>query len=61
MYSNLQNTILCAGKYVTNDVGEEYLASLERSVRTKDRSRPGRQLTLNGALPAAADTAGMAA
>lgn len=53
-----------AGKYVTNDVGAEYLESLERSVRTKDRSRPGRQLSLNGALPAAAAataTAGSAA
>lgn len=50
-----------AGKYVTNDVGPEYLASLERSVRTKDRSRPGRQISLNGALPAAVATAGTAA
>ena len=53
-----------AGKYVTADVGPEYLESLERSVRTKDRSRPGRQVSLtvsNGALPAAAATAGTAA
>ncbi|KAK9916686.1 hypothetical protein WJX75_005805 [Coccomyxa subellipsoidea] len=55
------DTSCFTGKYVTNDVGPEYLASLERSVRTKDRSRPGRQISLNGALPAAVATAGTAA
>lgn len=51
-----------AGEYVTKDVGPEYLELLEKSVRTKDRSRPGRQLaSLNGAPPAVAAIASTAA
>jgi uncharacterized protein YcfJ len=52
----MMRVVFTSGTYVTRDVDAEYLDSLERSVRTKDRSRPGRQLPLdfNGALPAAA-------
>lgn len=35
-----------AGVYVTNDVGDEYLRSLELSARGKDRLRPGRSISL---------------
>lgn len=49
------------GTYVTRDVAPEYLASLEASSRTRDRLRPGRQVSLTGAnalqLPAPAGTA----
>ena len=46
---------------MTKDVGQEYLDSLEASSRTRDRLRPGRQVSLTGAnalqLPAAAGAA----
>ncbi len=49
------------GTYVTRDVAPEYLASLEASSRTRDRLRPGRQVSLTGAnalqLPAPAGAA----
>ena len=48
---------------MTRDVDAQYLDSLENSLRTKDRSRPGRQvsLNLNGTVPAVEVAAAAAA
>ena len=35
-----------AGTYVTHDISDEYLLSLESSARGKDRLRPGRSISL---------------
>ena len=36
----------CAGEDVSKDVTPEYLLSLESALRTKDRTRPGRSLSI---------------